>query len=208
MNAFFELDREINDTLCVARLKNNRIAPHFHSHIEIICVLNGEITVSINGNTQKLKKDDISIAINFAIHSYMTEDFSEIIVLVIPIEMLKSFLKVIENKDFSQPFLLSHPISKEILFCMEKISNNQFQGNSLKIKGYLYIILSHLIDSLKLCEINKKQSYFPPREVLIYMQNNILNNISLKDVANAFGYSKYYFSRFLIRILSVVLMNI
>jgi AraC-like DNA-binding protein len=122
--------------------------------------------------------------------------------------MLKSFLKVIENKDFSQPFLLSHPISKEILFCMEKISNNQFQGNSLKIKGYLYIILSHLIDSLKLCEINKKQSYFPPREVLIYMQNNILNNISLKDVANAFGYSKYYFSRFLIRILSVVLMNI
>jgi YesN/AraC family two-component response regulator len=196
MKAYFEFDREINNELYIYENNNNITLPHFHSNIEMVYVLEGELTVTINGATKILKTGDISIAANYAIHAYQTEAESKSIVLVLPLSIVKSFSTIMETATFLSPFLLSHPCSIEILHCLQKIVETQHIGNDLKIKGYLYIILSLLIDNIGLTNIKNDAYDFLPRKILIYMQQNYLQNITLCSISEQLGYSKYYISRF------------
>ncbi|MDF2567184.1 MAG: transcriptional regulator, AraC family [Oscillospiraceae bacterium] len=196
MKAYFEIERENNEELSVFESINNCISPHFHSNIEIVYVLDGEMTVTINGITRILKKGDVSVCSNYAIHSYDTESFSKVIVLVFPLSMVKSFSILLDTHTFSDNFLLSHPCQNEISSYMKKIVDTLDKENSLKIKGYLYIILSLLIDNIGLSEIKNDSVNFLPKEILIYLQMHYLEPITLSDISEKFNYSKYYFSRF------------
>ena len=196
MKAFFEIDREINNEFYISENNNDMTLPHFHSNIEMVYVLEGEITVTISGETKVLKAGDVSIAANYAIHAYQTEKESKTIVLVLPLSIVKSFSTILETATFLSPFLHSSPCSSEILQCIKKIIKTRHIGNDLKIKGYLYIILSLLIDNIGLTNIKNDAYDFLPRKILIYMQQNYLQSITLCDISEHFGYSKYYISRF------------
>ena len=196
MQAYFEVKREKDSDIYATEQINDNTPPHFHSHIEVIYVTEGEITVTINGNTSTLKKGDISAAINYDIHTYSTEKFSKSIVLLVPCEIVNSFVSLSSGKTFGSPFLISNSSNKEILHCLKMILSEPKKDNLLKMKGYIYIILSLLIDNLGFSDSKSLSSNYLPKKILLYMQENYLEKISLLTISEKFGYNKYYFSKF------------
>lgn len=196
MQAFFEVDREKNNEINIMESLNNKTSPHFHSNIEIVYVLEGEITITINGNTATLKKGDVSAAINYDVHAYYTEKFSKTLILIFPCELVNSFMSLSSGKTFGSSFLASNSCHKEILHCIKTILADSKKDNVLKLKGYIYIILSLLIENLGFSDSKSQSSNYLPKQILLYMQENYLNKITLIDLSVKFGYNKYYFSKF------------
>lgn len=191
---FFEINREKSKSMYIDRSVNNNTEPHFHSNIEMVYVLEGEINITINGHTKCLKKDEASIALSYDIHSYNTEQSSEIYVVIIPLDYISSFVSISKGKSPSSYFLDKNKNSAEILHCFKMLYKDKDSNNILKTKGYIYVILSLIVEILGF--ENKKNTEIFPREVLIYIQENYLKKITLTSISEKFGYNKYYFSKF------------
>ena len=70
------------------------------------------------------------------------------------------------------------------------------KDNLLKMKGYIYVILSLLIENLGFSDSKSQNLDYLPKKILLYMQENYLQKISLIDISEKFRYNKYYFSKF------------
>lgn len=194
MQPIFEIQREKSNVIDIFERNNDSVCPHFHSNIELCYVLEGEMSITINGNTKKLCADELSIALSYDIHTYNTENTSKSIVLIVPVEYIKSFISISKGKNLTSPFMKCCSDSEEIKHCLSILYKNHDNINTLKSKGYIYVILSIIAEQIGFADKVKSDHF--PREILIYIQENYMNKISLSDISERFGYNKYYFSKF------------
>lgn len=197
MQATFEHNRDVDDKPHVWYSINNRTPAHFHSNIELICVLEGEIAITINGRTEVLKKGDTSAALSYDIHAYQTVGSSSAYVVIIPAVMVKSFVSQTGGCSFASPFLHSGPHIDELLACIRGLGAAISDGeNLLKAKGYAYCILSIISAALPYGERVVPSQATLPKRIVHFLQSKYLEPITLDDVSAHFGYNRQYFSRF------------
>lgn len=195
MEAYFEKYRELENTLDCFESRQNSCMPHFHSNIEVVYVLDGEIEVTINGISRLLSKGCVSVANSYDIHTYNTPHNSHTLILIIPIDTVHSFNTKIRGKTFATPFLGPGESSDEIHHALRHILKHK-KPDWLEIKGYLYVILGTLIRELGLKNSAKTSNSTLAREILIYLEHNYTNKITISSLAKHFGYNKDYLSRF------------
>lgn len=169
--------------------------PHFHSNIEIVYVIDGEIEITINGNSRLLSKGCVSVANSYDIHAYNTPSDSKTLILIVPIDTVHSFNAKIHGKTFASPFLVPGDSSNEIHHALQYILRHK-NSEWLEVKGYLYVILGILIRELCLKSSAKTNNSNLAREILMYLEHNYLNKITISSLAKHFGYNKDYLSRF------------
>jgi AraC-like DNA-binding protein len=61
--------------------------------------------------------------------------------------------------------------------------------------GYCTVLLASLAKKLGLTESKKNDTLFLTKEILIYLEENYMNDPTLKDLADHFGFSRNYMSR-------------
>lgn len=220
MQATFEHKRDKDDKPRIWHSSDNRTHAHFHSNIELVYVVAGEINVTINGQTMRLKKGDLSAALSYDIHAYQTHQNSEIEVILIPAELVKSFSVHAKGCSFANPFLMAGKHDAELAFCIARLQetmgdvkiHNQMASMTdidwffadifypsdqlLKAKGYCYSILAILSAALTLKEREVAAQADMPRRILHYLQQHFSESLDLNSIATTFGYNSQYFSRF------------
>ena len=196
MQATYEFFRENDDRILCLNYENDNCSAHFHSNIEIVYVIKGEITITINGQNRTLTEGGISVANSYDIHAYTTEESSKTIVLIIPIEIVDNFTQMMYTKSFSSPFLESPLITKEIYYAIKKIMEHSAEYEAYMEKGYAYVILGLLIKGIGLAEKTKSSNIDLARKILIYLQQNYTEDVSIGKLSKLLGYNKDYLSRF------------
>jgi AraC-like DNA-binding protein len=175
---------------------NDNYDSHFHSNLEIVYVLEGEIEVGVNNFTALLTSGCVSIANSYDVHRYRTPSHSKSITLIIPTDMINSFLVLSQSLTFKTPFMMKGCRSQAILDTIFKLEEFNTINNSIIVKGYLYVILGLLVEQLGLEQRSKSSvSIGPIREILFYLEKNYLNDINISNLAKRFGYNKDYLSR-------------
>ncbi|HHW46775.1 MAG TPA: AraC family transcriptional regulator [Clostridiales bacterium] len=195
MDAYFEKYRELENSLACFESWQNACMPHFHSNIEVVYVLDGEIEITINGTSRLLSKGCVSVANSYDIHSYHTPKESHTLILIVPIDTVHSYNTKIRGKTFASPFLNPGESSDEIYYALQQILKYK-KSDWLETKGYLYVILGTLIRELGLKSSPKTSNSTLAREILIYLEQNYTNKITITSLAKRFGYNKDYLSRF------------
>jgi AraC-like DNA-binding protein len=191
MKAEFLLTREKRRELDVVQIANQEYRLHFHSHIEICLVTDGEMEVWINDQRRVLRKGDISVAWSYDAHAYYTPEFSYSISAIIPPHMFEEFLPLLDNRHASSPFL-SDPALFECLYkLMKELSECD---EELTSKGYIYVILGTLIKNMNFEENPKQSDRRLSSKVLIYLNEHFREKLNLFDVAHALGYSPNHMS--------------
>ncbi len=194
MDAKFELKTDSYDKILIFNNTNDSYFPHFHSNLEIVYVKEGVINTSINGQSKNLTKGCLSIANSYAIHSYKTINASKSIVLIIPLSMVSSFVKLSSNKNFASPFMDNCVQSHQILFILEKLFEIKDIDNIISVKGYLYCLLGILVDNLTLVDKFKTTNLELIRNILLYINTNYTMDLKIKDISTKFGYNNAYIS--------------
>lgn len=194
MDAYFEIWRDLNYDLHQSMAVNNNIDPHFHSNIEMLYVMDGEIEVTVGSHRSTLGPGAIAISDSYDIHSYKTAEHSLIRLLIIPLELAGSFLRISDGKTFATPFLVDGDSDKRIYNAMTELS--KMDMTSLAAKGYIYVILGILSEKLTLVPRSKDAVDIGPiRNILLYLEQHFREPIQLSDLAKKFGYNKDYLSR-------------
>ena len=169
--------------------------PHLHSYVEIVYVIEGNISVTINDNTKELQSGDIAVSFPNDIHSYSTELSSKIKLLIFSPEIISSYFSRRMDKTLENPFISSHSMDKGItsLFHMlyEEYTNC---NNKYVIKGLLYTILGKLDSHYSLKSSIHSYNNIT-QSLLRYIESHYHENITLQSIANDLGFSKFYLSR-------------
>ena len=170
--------------------------PHFHSSMEFVYVTDGELSATLNGKSYLVKKGQILISSSYTLHYYSTENYSDSIILIVPLDFMTYYNRVFTQKVFSN-CLCSTDEDGEILHCMKKLEAAAKNDRIINVdlaQGYIYIILATLIDRIGLIDIPDIQSRYLTRDILIYLQNHYLDSVTLESLASHFGYSTSRFS--------------
>lgn len=174
---------------------NITFPPHLHKEIEFIMCLEGEIEACCNGQSEVLKPYDFMLVFPNTIHSYSSANCKPILGIV-----SSDYLPLFKDyfiREPETPFIKSartHSFRKYVkLLAQESVKDN----NKEMMVGYLHLILAKALKELTLLpkQTPKYDDNLP--EILLYLEDNYKNTLSLTDIASHFGLNSSYLSRLL-----------
>lgn len=168
---------------------------HWHSSIEIVCVLTGQLKFTINGQSFVIQKDEFIIVPSGIVHD-VTNRPNTAYVFQIPLKVIKPYI--------------SHP--ELVTFNNSNKNSPAYQRAVTLIKHFGYLQRTHprsyLFDSqidfialLKLLftMLNNPNAQVPNndtiKQLIIYINNHYTEKLSVAELAQHFGYNPNYLSR-------------
>jgi len=188
----FNLKREQSTQLYTVKSASIYCDFHFHSHVELLIVLEGKIEVTINNWQRLLGPGEIAVALSYDAHSFRTPVSGVGISIVIPTELCPEFLTAIEDRKTRTPFLNNRALFETACSCYEGIQDGK---NELTKKGLLYVLLGAVLTHMQLEEKQEPSDQQLLTSVLIYMNTQYREDLSLSVLAAQTGYSPSYLSR-------------
>ena len=171
--------------------QNGSWADHFHKSFELIYILDGELSLSVNGDTTVMHKGEFALVLPNEIHSFSTPESSLVWVGVFSEDFVKEFAKKIKGKRGKS--LCFKCSDTELEFLRSTLFSGEKQ-DILSLKACLYIVCSRYLKEITLISFSNKNSDLAHR-IIDFTEKNFRENISLADVAEALGYEYHYFSR-------------
>ncbi|MBO5042699.1 MAG: helix-turn-helix transcriptional regulator [Clostridia bacterium] len=192
-NAFYELKHEIGaDYFTVERNQDFSFPLHMHRCFEIILLLDGSMTVTVEKKEYVLNAGDmIFVKPNF-IHSLKTSDTSRHVLCIFAPELIAAI------SDELIKYLLISPVIKNVpelyrqLF--EKANENMDIGG---VKGFLYTVSDLFykqLDFSKEDTATRKKHLL--QKILLYVDENMGQPCAITDLAKHLDYAPSYLSRF------------
>lgn len=158
---------------------------HFHSVFEINYILSGEINITIDNSTYRLKEGDALIIFPHQLHSYVTEFSSSMQVILFSPELVGRFAMQYKNK-----------IPVNCMLSDLSVYRNDFESeNPLIQKGMLYSILGRLTENTALKDAEYSSDFLLLHKMLLFIEDNYANECSLKEVSLTLNYGYSYLSR-------------
>lgn len=180
----------------ICSVTNNLTFPaHLHKQFEIVYVLSGSIQVTVNDITKDLSVGDLSISYPNTIHSLTTCESSRILLIIFDTHLVDNDFDNYFDFLPTNPFILSENLHKDVIYCLSSlIDMNKSELDYTLIKGYLTVILCHLIKQLDLVEVMHDHLNLV-QQALVYIDNHYTEPITLDILAKDLKASKFYISR-------------
>lgn len=194
MKAVFRTDREKQDFLFYKEYQNDSAIFGFHSQVELYFIDDGEMDITINSHHRRLKKGEMCVALSFDAHGYSTPEFSKSSVLIIPTHLCSGFIESTKDKHSAYPFICDKEIVSEIKQYVKQL--NDCGENEIKKQGYIYVILGLVSENIYFESNKDTVDTALSSELLMYIEKNFSQNISLKTASLEFGYNQSYLSRY------------
>ena len=191
MQAEFLLKREKSRQLDIYTVKNQAYRVHFHSHIEVCLVLDGEIEVWINDQRSLLKAGQLAVAWSYDTHGYHTPEYSKALSAIIPPQLFQEFQPILRNRHTNSPFLSDPTVFRQIHeWC---VAAKASQDNLIR-KGYIYLILGTLIKHMEFEEAPASGNQQLASQALVYLSEHFREPLDLNTVARHLGYHPTHLS--------------
>ena len=173
---------------------------HLHHFIETVCVLDGEIEITINGNAEIARKGDIAVIPPFHPHSFHTPQYCKIWVeLFSPVWVTdffswEKFYMAEKNVFTPQPQTFSYIVSKmpPQRYSWRRKEDELSKDFFRRTKTLYYAIFEEYFTNVKISFTELNTSAVSA--TYTYVNEHYLENLTLKKVAAAIGYTSNYIS--------------
>ena len=184
--------------------KLGTVTKHWHKSIELLLVLEGEMDITMDGETSHLKSEDIILINSNTIHDIKANN-AVMIALQLKLEAFASLHTDIENLVFDCNSTKDKDMEryKGIQFTISRmIQGNAYRSEGTDYKNYslTYYLISELLDYFKVAAtdaIKTKQKHAVRlTRIVNYINDHYKDNFSLGDLAEAEDLSVPYLSNF------------
>lgn len=190
----YEYSRETDHYPICQKVGNNNCIPHFHGNLEMVYVIEGEMKAILNGRTLKVLANEMVLVPSYMVHQFQTEQYSDTILLIIPLDYLPSVKRLFKKNSFAIPVYRDEESKSELRSSLEILSRGRHQPDSLVFKGYIQVIIGLLVEKVGLKVLAEDQAGELIRDILTYLDENFRSPLDLASLAQHFGYSKSRFS--------------
>ena len=165
---------------------------HLHRSYELLRLKSGKLMATVDGRDFLMKPGDLILILPYEIHSYTNLEEAECQVNVFSPDYIEEFHKMTAKKALDCPVF---HLEDQVFFHMEK---HLFIDSSkpLYCKSCLYYIAARLLDESGLSP-RKAPASDLLHQILIYVQEHYLEELTLQDLAVRLGYNRMYISRFI-----------
>ena len=171
---------------------------HIHHFLEVICVLEGEIEIVVNGITEVAHKGDIAVVPPFQPHSQHTQNYCKIWVgLISPVWVSEFF--------FGETFYQAEknvftPSTETFAYITQKFPPEKWVSRTSSVsrklfrnvKALYYAILDEYLSNVRITALDANTGAISATYMYVY--DHYQENITLKKVAEAIGYTSNYIS--------------
>ncbi len=182
------------ENLFVKVTDNNSYLAHMHRQVEIFYVLDGAIEVTVSGQKKLLEKGMVSVAFPNVVHESHTPAQSQAVMIIFSTDFLPDFSAEFHTQRPRNPFIdkLSEPerFSALVSGLLESVQKNT---DTRIAKGYLYILAAMILSQTPLIR-QESTSGGICQDISNYLSRHFTEEISLSQLADALGYSKYHIS--------------
>ena len=218
MNFFYEnrielklVDDEIS--MSIYENKDFNYLAHWHMEVEIAYVVEGKIYVGVNNNRQLLEEGSMVVCSSGDIHYYdSTELNSKTILMVFKPEFAGFPSNWSETLNLSSPFISKEKIDasglsviKNILYSILDEKHKKIKYFDLFIKAKIIEICGLLLRYQHTCNLESKTktksktktitNLKAMQNVLCYIEDNYMNDISLEKISHHFNVDVYNLSK-------------
>ena len=187
----------------------NKFKLHWHKEIEILLVLKGRVTVSVNNRRYELKEDDLFLINSNEIHSTVANGDNIMVVIQInPAFYYKVFPELQEMKfkfNSNSSEEIEGKIYDQIRFYIAEIVkeyNKSAEGYELVIEGILNNLMAIIIRHIPRYEGEDRNRDITEKDlprikrILDYVDEHYPEKITLEDIAKSEFLSTFYMSHF------------
>ena len=183
---------------------NNTFATHLHRQIELLVVLGGKLTLTIDHTAYTLTDGMCAIVFPNQLHSLHTEGESKILLCIFDAEFCYSYRKSFQNNIPSQSAfaleeLSAHSIiaSKGLLQLTETFQRGEAIPPSIVAlaEGYLTLFLADIFSHVKLSPHTLSEDLELEQKLLIFLEEHYTEDLSLELLSKEFGVSRFTLSR-------------
>ena len=164
---------------------------HFHKNFEILYVIEGAIECTINNKTDVIREGEFCMCLSNEIHSGHTVGDTKFWAFIFSEDFVHSFAKLAKGKEGDEiKFTCRESVRKYI----EDVFLNNDEQEHISQKACLYALTGEYLSCVKLIDKKKAKSE-TMTEIVDYISQNYMNNITLSDVAEILNYDYHYVSR-------------
>ena len=166
--------------------------PHFHKNFELIYVLDGRLSLTVNGVTEAMEAGDFALILSNQIHSFHSEGHSNIWIAIFSEQFVPHFAGYVEKSEGV----------RSVFRCEESVHNFLLERLLLTDstitmkKACFYALCDEYLRQIPQREQKSRNDDLICR-VLDYVEAHYREDISLSSIAEEFGYEYHYFSRIL-----------
>lgn len=185
------------------------VTNHWHDSIEIIFVLKGKVSVSVNDKKYDLNEKDVFLINANDIHSIQHQEDNLLLAIQIPIPDLKEQVKDVDSYVFScKSFLFDENHQAEfdeirtLLAQMMWVINKEGEGFELQIQSlyfqFIYLLMKNFTDEqIKESKISSQKHIERLLRITSYVKDNFKQEITLNELAQIEFLSIHYLSKFI-----------
>ena len=161
---------------------------HLHRSFELIICKQGYCVLNINQTSYTLTEGDVALILPFQTHFIETPLESMLDILIFSPEYTDDFYARTEQMAFS------HPIIELTTSEIKMLHDSLFKMDSYYyLKSGLYYVI-HLFEQ-RTSLVNAKSNESLLAQLLIYIENNFHDHLTLDQLSSALGYSSVYVSK-------------
>ena len=196
MKGYYQIVEDNREYVSFRLGRSFKFPAHFHKKMEFFILLEGNYTVSKNGKVINLNAGDIAIFDSYDIHSYdipKTENVKGM-VLIFNTNSVEKFNSRKKGKKILSDVISNAELCQKIYdLGLQFIVPDDIDANVKECTAELIMSLldAHLTYSSK----NENNETTFVQNLLIFINNNFKNDLSLKTLSQKFGYSPEHISR-------------
>ncbi len=173
---------------------------HNHDDIyEIVLLHDGDCEFVVEGNTYKVERRDIIFTRPFELHHIicLTDRTYERTILYLKADFFREhdcgeFLDIFENRELGTGNTVCAALSdNELQSCMGRILKYYNKRAYKAAEGAIYEFL-YLLNNAKSIEDNHYAKNERIRDIIVYINNNLTENLKIDEISAKFFIDKYY----------------
>ena len=194
MKAVFEKRDDIG--IVAKQIKNFRgFPPMFHSHIELIYVIDGEISMTIDGQDHVLKKGELSVLFPYVIHSYEDSRNAHAYIMIFEPKIIGLFNGELTKNNPICPFVSN---AERFESTIARIVDLTAENDTLRIKAacaHLQALIGELLCEMPLYPLDSVAENMT-KPILLYCSEHFADDdISIKKISDSLYISQSYVSK-------------
>ncbi len=168
-----------------------------HHAVEFFYVKTGSLKVSVDTNEYQLHEGDIITIFPDIIHSYYDCKGESGYLLIIPVDLLKSYTSLFSEKKPKNPVITAETLSKTDVPELFEIFYKNINSNNIPFKiAFAQAIAGKLFENYSYEKASVRYND-RIREVVMYIHEHYAENPSRKTIARALGMNENYVSKIL-----------
>ncbi|MCR5272359.1 MAG: AraC family transcriptional regulator [Lachnospiraceae bacterium] len=172
---------------------------HVHSYIEFVHVLEGELDMQIGDNRYILSTGDMTVIFPNIKHDYHTisnDNHTNLAIYNCLLHLIPMHKSILLQNIPTSPIIRAENVHEDMKWIEHRLAHVDPKADNNIFVGSLFsMILCHCYPYMNLKTRTENNYSDITEEVISYVANHCMDNISLQTVAKEFGVSPYKVSR-------------